>query len=769
MHRNIDETAEKEAELQTKTTQLFYLSKRSLVGLILVVAVITYVLRDCVGHALEIWSISISVVAAVRLGLAFVYERVRTLFSVRTWYRIFVFMTVVTVLHFPVLFFLVVTHADRYETLFMITLALGFSSGAMSSLFPDLKVMRFYLAIVIFSLVVSLLMAHKDMYAWIFSGLLVFYFLLKMSLLGYIAKQSDMLKKQHKQLVDVQKRLAQQQKKLRYFYDEAPIGIFSFDPSLVIIDCNKFFLEMFKLTCEEITGKSLKNLPDHTVAEYCEKALKEGLQHYIGSYRSMKGIDFWIDVKILPVYDDNGIVTGGIGIIEDKSKEHNALERLNFLASHDSLTGLKNRHGFVTYLRKIFEDKRHENHYSVLFYLDLNGFKSVNDTLGHEFGDKLLKAIAERLRKFKKENTMEFARLGGDEFVIFLGCLSTERDDAVFLSQKKANEIHRVFEHPFEIDEIDLYMRTSIGVVIIEPGNDDIDEILRFADVSMYQAKRSRSESISYYNMKWDSYRQKSFALQQKLSDALRSKRFKGYFQPIVSVKEKEIVGAEVLARWYLPDGTVVRAEEFLCEAYELGIVADIGWEILEQTCETIAEWKRKGIWRLPYVSINIDAKQMLYKGFLKRFFSLLERYDVSPSEIKLEITETTLLKNYDITEVVIGRLRKEGIECFIDDFGTGYSSLAYLHKLSFSTLKVDKTFIDEIENPKDDLLLKTIVKMARELNYRIIVEGVEREKQFERLKEIDDRLHIQGYWTGKPVSKEVFEGIYLAAKTGMF
>lgn len=744
-------------ENENTIRQLYMLSKRSLVGLIAVTIVTDLLLRGCVGKVLDRWSFSLIFVASLRLTAAFAYDRYATKANLRRWELAFKIMTAVTALHFPVFFMIVVPKADNFETLMMITLALGVSSGAMSSLYPHPRLMTAYISLIIFSLIATLVFVKHDDFAWIFGGLLLFYFLMKMSVLSYIYRQNS-------KLVDTQKALQRQRQTLQYFYKEAPIGIFSFDKSLVVTECNRRFLEIFRLTCDEILGRSLYDFPDPTAAENCKKALEEGLQHYEGPYHSSKGYDLWVEVKIIPIQNDNGEITGGTAVIEDKTKEHDALERLNYLAMHDPLTGLSNRRGFEAYMEALVNDTRHHSSYSLLFYLDLNHFKSINDTLGHAFGDTLLQEVSQLLQRMLSDDD-NLTRLGGDEFVVVLPRVSEDRETAQRLAETTAEKIQKRFEKPFTIEGIDLYISTSIGVVLIEPGFDNVDEILRYADVTMYQAKHEDRSHISYYSLRYDAVLKKSFLMQQQLMEALRNEHFTLYLQPIVSLDLQRIKGAEALIRWRHPTEGLLLPERFLPEAFEIGIISEIGWWVIETVCRTIRRWKENDMWHISYISINIDAKQLLEKGFVETLLSILKRYEIAHYEIKLEITETTLVKHFALTGEVIRTLIDHGIECFVDDFGTGYASLSSLQSLEFDTIKIDRAFTKELQNEKNAHLLRSVVSLAKEMGYRIIVEGIETQEQRRLLLQMETKMEIQGYLYAEPMEIDRFEKRYLVKR----
>ena len=289
--------------------------------------------------------------------------------------------------------------------------------------------------------------------------------------------------------------------------------------------------------------------------------------------------------------------------------------------------------------------------------------------------------------------------------------------------------------------------------MIIEPGFDNIEEIVRHADISMYQAKKHGNEQISFYNNKLDMERKETFSLQQDLIYALEHDLFELYLQPILNIGDDSIKAAEALIRWKHHKKGILEPDEFIPLAIELGVITDIGWWVLRQVCTTIDSWKKEGIWDIEYISININAKQLIKDHFIEHFFEILGSYNTNTEDIKVEITETSLIDNFELTQQVIHELQKRGIKCAIDDFGTGYSSLSYLKKLSFSVLKIDKEFIFDLEEDADNAtLIRTIVDIAKQFRYSVVVEGIETQQQKEIIRSIDKNISYQGFLTSKPI-----------------
>ena len=400
--------------------------------------------------------------------------------------------------------------------------------------------------------------------------------------------------------------------------------------------------------------------------------------------------------------------------------------------------------------------------YSILVYLDLNKFKNINDSLGHKAGDKLLISISNRLKTSVYKSCL-VSRFGGDEFILVSPFISNNKEEAEKESKLCIERIQKAFVNTFDIDEMKLSIKTSMGIVIIEPNVRNIDEIIRYADIAMYQAKKESGDFISYYDTALDKERKKIFTLQHDMLYAVEKSELKVYLQPLVRMKNDELYAAESLIRWEHPTLGFLSPSEFIPLAMEIGHISEITWWIIEETCDYIQSLKERNLWKLNYISINVNAKQLLLNEFVEALLKILKKYDLNSSDIMIEITERSIIDNFDDTQEVINQLKEEGINCAIDDFGTGYSSLSYLKKLSFDTLKIDMEFIRDIETrPADIALVKTILDIGKQFHYHIVIEGIEEEKQKELLLAIDEDLVYQGFLFSKPVSKELFTEKFL-------
>ena len=278
----------------------------------------------------------------------------------------------------------------------------------------------------------------------------------------------------------------------------------------------------------------------------------------------------------------------------------------------------------------------------------------------------------------------------------------------------------------------------------------------------MYQAKIS-NDHVAYYDSSLDKQQKELFLLQHDLAYAVEKKQFGLFYQPIVMIKDDTLRSAEALIRWEHPTKGLLSPEDFIPLAIKAGLLSKITWWVLDSVCQHISQWKKENQWQLEYVSINVNAQQFIENNFSREFLRKLEEYGLETKDIMIEITERSLIDNFDNTQDVINELRSKGVKCAIDDFGIGYSSLSYLKKLSFNTLKIDKEFIKDIEsNPNELHLISTILDIGRQFNYNIVIEGIETENQKELLLGLDDKLRYQGYYFSKPLHAEEFRQQFL-------
>ncbi len=428
-----------------------------------------------------------------------------------------------------------------------------------------------------------------------------------------------------------------------------------------------------------------------------------------------------------------------------------ARERARHLATHDQLTGLANRSLFHDRLTQAVSAARRGRHKLAVLFTDLDGFKAINDTLGHAVGDGLLRGIARRLTSCLRE-TDTAARLGGDEFAILLTNLANELDAATV-----ARKLLGSLADPIQFRTQATSIHCSIGIATFPRDALDPDDLVKKADTAMYHAKERGGNRFDFYTEDMNAAIERRVALEERLRAALEHDQLRVYYQPQFDITRGRIVGAEALIRWQHPELGLVSPVHFLPIAEETGLIVPIGDWILRKACEQNAIWNREGHHGLR-VSVNVSSHQFLEAGFADVVRNALEETSLSPVALELEITESSLLRDVEITVDTLRRLKDLGVRLAIDDFGTGYSAMADLKRLPIDVLKIDQSFVRNLTtDPADATITETIVQLAHGLNLTSIAEGVETHEQLLLLGSYGCN-RLQGYLFGKPVPAEIFE-----------
>ena len=635
--------------------------------------------------------------------------------------------------------------------LLLIFFILLLASASTVNLAIDRPVAQIYVYFLLLPLSLRLLLAGDVFHAALSAAILLYGALLLMS----IRQIGDVLQKgvrQHSELGELQNRM-------QMVLEQTPAGIFNYDKGLKIVECNRVFTEILGVSKDQLIGLDLHSMKDKSLLEMLKQVLREKRTlRYDGPYTSMlSGKEIWISATVAPLIGSEGELEGAIGAVEDKTLEQKALEKAEFLAYHDSLTLLPNRKLLGDRFDSQIAQAGRKKQYSSLLFLDLDRFKHINDTYGHNIGDELLKESARRLLKvLRKSDTV--CRLGGDEFIIFLPMISGDLEQSVNHTLLVSQKIHKALAEPYDIEKHKLYISTSIGAVMIGTRGESLDEVLRCADIAMYHAKKLGRGVTSFYEDFMDEQIKNSIRMEKELRHAMDRDELKLYFQPIVAIETNKIVGAEALLRWEHPSGMTILPSEFIPIAEESQLIHQIGRWVIKSVCDTLIKWESEGENMPSYISLNLSPKQLRYNGFFEQVAEIIDISGADPSKIRFEITESVLIEDSDRAKELIGRFKAKGVGFMIDDFGTGYSSLSYLKKFEFETIKIDKSFIRDILKDDDDIaLVKAILDIARQFGYEVIAEGIETREQRERLKELDSSILYQGYLYSRPLCEAEF------------
>jgi diguanylate cyclase (GGDEF)-like protein/PAS domain S-box-containing protein len=454
-----------------------------------------------------------------------------------------------------------------------------------------------------------------------------------------------------------------------------------------------------------------------------------------------------------------------IGIVttcEDITYHKKTEAKIVHLAYHDTLTKLPNRYLLKDRLTQAIECAKKYNRQMAILFLDLDQFKRINDTLGHDIGDKLLQQIAKRLSKYVrksdtvarvKENDVKntVARLGGDEFTILLTEIKHIRDTAIV-----AQRILDLFSKSFNVQGHEIFVSFSIGIAVFPHNGENATYLLKNADTAMYHAKKNGRNNFQFYTESLNIITTERFSIENQLRRALDNRELQLYYQPQLDVKKRQIVGAEALLRWIHPEKGLLSAASFIPLAEETGFILTIGEWVLRTACHQNKSWQKSG-YRPMRVTVNISALQFKQKNFVKTVQQALKSSHLDPRYLELELTESILMDTTDQAITLLEELKSMGIQISIDDFGTGYSSLNYLNRFPIDILKIDKSFIRDISiDPDDNAIITAIISLANNLNLKVIAEGVETLQQLLFLYQEGNTL-IQGDLLSSPLPADSF------------
>jgi diguanylate cyclase (GGDEF)-like protein/PAS domain S-box-containing protein len=462
------------------------------------------------------------------------------------------------------------------------------------------------------------------------------------------------------------------------------------------------------------------------------------------------GVEIPIEGSVAPIHDRRGRVTGGVIVSRDVSAARAMSLQMSHSAEHDFLTGLPNRmllSDRVT--RAIVLARRHTKRAAVMF-LDLDNFKHINDSLGHSVGDRLLQSVASRLVDCARASDT-VSRQGGDEFIVLLSEMQHPEDAAI-----AAGRMLQAVAEPHPIGEHDLHITASIGVSIYPDDGLDAETLIKNADTAMYQAKENGRQSYQYFKPVMNARAVERQSIEQGLGRALERNEFALYYQPKVNFEIGAIAGAEALIRWTHPTRGAVSPAQFIPIAEDCGLILPIGKWVLRQACKQAQAWVDAGLPRAT-VAANVSAREFRGPDFLEDLLTILDETGLDPSLLELDLTEHVLMKHPESAASILQALRERGVRVAVDDFGTGYSSLSQLQKLPIDALKIDRSFVGQINAPGDDKCIVTaVISMARSLKLRVVAEGVETLEQlaFLRTHKCDE---AQGYYFSRPVPPEQF------------
>ncbi len=463
----------------------------------------------------------------------------------------------------------------------------------------------------------------------------------------------------------------------------------------------------------------------------------------------------WLNVGQLR--DARGEITHHVAMFSDITALKRSQSRLNYLASHDPLTGLPNRAALTRHLEDTIQDDALHGRHTGVLYVDLDRFKNVNDSLGHPFGDRLLREIVKRVGAEIPEGQM-LARVGGDEFMVVLAALDDEAE-----AERIARAILACLQEAFRLQHYEFVIGASIGVCTHPRHGSTVDELVKNADTAMYRAKEQGRNRYQVYTEKMSADILERMSLEADLRLALTRGELELYYQPKVNLSDGAIVGAEALIRWHHPQRGEIPPDRFVPVAEDSGLIADIGQWVIEEAARAAARWRRAP-YGLKHVAVNVSGPQIWRSDFVDHVRRTIGRNGIAPDTLQIEITETLVMSDAtrDDTMRRLDALRVLGVTMAIDDFGTGHSSLSYLKRLPVSILKIDKSFVRDIASDvNDEAIVRAIIALADSLQLELVAEGVETEAQMRWLREAGCHLG-QGFLFARPVPAATFEAMLL-------
>ncbi len=541
---------------------------------------------------------------------------------------------------------------------------------------------------------------------------------------------------------------------------EAELVIISFNKNGYIKDFNPFAEVLLGYKKEDVIGRNFIEL--FVPSSYKEKTLKQIQKSFKSKSMRIKSdlpllckdgtkkIIHWNQTFV----HDYKTKTDMMLLVGDNSAiDRSAQDRLEYLANYDSLTDLPNRNLLQNRMDNAISRAARANQKMITMYINLDNFKSINHTMGYAVGDELLKAVAERLQS-ELRDCDTVARFSGDEFVVLFENVQDELDAGTI-----AKRVSALFEKPFNFKENELFLHANMGISFFPSDANDAKILLKLANMAMLRSKEDKSRNFHFFRAEMFDEITNRAVLESNLRRALKEEEFYVEYQPQIDATSGKIIGAEALVRWTGPDFKNIPPLDFIPVAEDSGLILEIGQIVLEKAVSQMKKWHEKGYDDLK-IAVNISGIQLLQSNLINQVEEVLKTTQFNPNFLELELTESILMENIDRASSLLKEFQQKGIQISIDDFGTGYSSLNYLKQLPIDTLKIDQSFIRNIQTDKSDkIIVNTIIAMAHGLEFSVIAEGVEDSYQKDYLKEMKCDV-LQGYYFAKPLSAENFEKI---------
>lgn len=537
--------------------------------------------------------------------------------------------------------------------------------------------------------------------------------------------------------------------------DQIHESVMTMDLIGFITSWNKGAEQLFGYTASEAIGRNILFLYEDDNADIDDAFTEFGGREMEVRRRKKSGEIFWASLSLSPLRDNDGHPVGLIGYVSDITQRKEAEERIHHLAYYDALTALPNRSLLLKLVDQALTMAHRSQTNSALLFIDLNRFKPINDTLGHDIGNQLLKQVSERFRNTLREADL-VARLGSDEFAVALFDI-----DQHYCASLVAQKLLAALDAPFSIGGHELRVGASIGISVYPQDGPNAETLLRLSDIAMYRAKQGGGDmegGYAFYSQDMNQFALHRLRIESGLRHALTHDELLLHYQPKVSLSTGRIIGAEALVRWRNPTLGLVPPGDFIPVAEETGLVVQVGEWVLQAACAQAQAWQKAGL--APFrIAVNVSAREFT-SALPLRVTEVLSRYEISPDWLELEITESTVMHNIQRVIAIMDQIAGLGVTLSLDDFGTGYSSLSYLKRFPIDTLKIDRSFITGIPGDSNDCAIaSTIISIGKQLNHKVIAEGVENSEQLMFLKNAGCD-EMQGFLFSRPVSADDFESI---------
>lgn len=533
-------------------------------------------------------------------------------------------------------------------------------------------------------------------------------------------------------------------------FDSTLEGVLVTDANGVIVHVNRAFMEITGYRQAEVLGQQPSKF----------KSGRHGADFYERMYKTVLGAGQWSGEiwnrrksgeiypqwqSIRTIKDDHGHITHYVAVFSDITVVKHSAQEIAHLAHYDALTGLPNRLLFTDRAEQALTQSRRYKRSCALLLIDLDHFKHINDSMGHNVGDQLLKAVVLRLQNVL-ESSVTLARLGGDEFAVLL--------ENGQLAPELAQRILEAMREPFLLDGQTLFISVSIGISLFPNDAVDAEQLLRNADAALFKAKSQGRESYAMYNEELTTQARQRVELASELRRAIEQDELRVFYQPIHDLQTRRIQGVEALVRWEHPQRGMVSPGEFIPVAEQSGLIADIDRWVLTHACEQMRQWLAQGV-KLSYVAVNVSSRLFSGGDLDRRVAQVLSETGLDPTYLELEVTESAVMKDPEQAIEQLHRLRDLGLKLSIDDFGTGYSSLLRLKRMPVQTLKIDQGFVAGLPGDEDDIaIVRAIIALARSMGLRVLAEGIEQADQAHFLLQNECELG-QGYWFARPMPAE--------------